>query len=75
MLVSSPVEPLYTAVVEQCVTGSGTVGETTHYTYNHHIKDMPIMYMPIMYMLCLFSISLRVHLPNIHTHTHRHNLN
>ena len=27
MLVSSSVEPLYTAVVEQCGTGSGTVAE------------------------------------------------
>ena len=39
MSVSSSVEPLYTAVVEQCGTGSGTVGEnnTLYFTPPHHV--------------------------------------
>ena len=70
ILASSSEEPLYTAVVEQCGTGGGTVGDhvnvnacaaaitTRSYTSKMYTHTTPVYY----------------HLILSHTHTHTHTL-
>ena len=73
MLVSSSEEPLYTAVVEQCGTGSGTVGDHVNVNVKLHLQSLPTPLSHIhanIHILCLFSIPSHCHTPHTHTHTH-----
>lgn len=78
MSVSSSEEPLYTAVVEQCGTASGTAGEITIILVITSHSTLPDTYMLLSYSLTLAHghamqtlMCANTH-AHMHTHTHMH---
>ena len=72
MLVSSSVEPLYTAVVEQYGTASGTAGEITIILAITSHSTLPDTYMLLSYSLTLAHGHAMHTLMYVHTHPHTH---